>query len=196
VLSDVLASVRRALKERGFSTKGQTFHQQLEHGNTILLSLQKSSTSTRIESEVAINYGVYSAVIGRSLQDEPGAALDVTRTHWRKRLGENGREKWLRLKLGDPPDERAQLIVKGIEQVLPDLLNHSTNEALRDEWLSGSSPGIGDMQRLIYAAILVHQIGPADRLRAVILELRKLVAGSVHESLVERQLARAGVQVP
>jgi hypothetical protein len=41
----------------------------------------------------------------------------------------------------------------------------------------------------------VNEIGPNERLNAVVGELRGLVAGSVQQGLVEGRLARAGVRV-
>lgn len=55
--------------------------------------------------------------------------------------------------------------------------------------------GLTDMQRLLFAAILVNEIGPVEKLGDIVSEPRRLVAGSVHEGLVEGRLARAGVQV-
>jgi hypothetical protein len=82
-----------------------------------------------------------------------------------------------------------------LEAVLPELIAHSTDEALRDEWLSGLSPGIGKMQRLLYLAVLVHEIGRSEKLGSVVEELRRLVSGGVHEVLVERQLTAADIRV-
>ena len=196
VLKDALVVVRQALKARGFSAKGTTFHRKTDDGNTVVLSVQKSVKSSPAEAEVTLNFGVYSARLGSKLQDESSSALDVTKAHWRKRLREGGREKWLHVKATDPADIAGRrVILDAVEGVLPELLEHASDEALRNEWLSGSSPGLTDMQRLLFAAILVNEIGPDERLNAVVGELRGLVAGSVHQGLVEGRLARAGVRV-
>ena len=195
VVKEALVVVRRPLKERGFVVKGTSFHREMDDGNIVMVSLQKSTKSTPVESEVTLNYGVYSARLGSRLQDDPSSALDVMKAHWRKRLTEDGRERWLHVKASDSADKSAQVILDAVEGVLPDLLEHATDEALRNEWISGSSPGLGKMQRLLFAAILVNETGPAEKLDNVIGELRDLVAGGVHEGLVERQLARAGVRV-
>jgi len=194
VLKEALALVRRALKERGFRAKGANFHRKSQDGNVIMLSIQKSTTSTVAASLVTLNYGVYSALLGSKFQDEPGAATDIWRAHWRKRLSDGGREKWLTIAATDSPDVCAQVILGAVQSVLPELVAHSTNPALRDEWLGGASPGLTDMNRLLYAAVLVNQIGPVERIAEVLGELRASVADSVHEALVERELARAGVQ--
>jgi len=196
VLKEALALVRRALKERGFSAKGVNFHRKSQDGNVIMMSIQKSTTSTVAASLVTLNYGVYSALIGSKFQDDPAAATDILRAHWRKRLSGGGREKWLTIAATDLPDDSAQVIVDAAESILPELVAHSTNQALRDEWLGGASPGLTKMDRLLHAAVVVNEIGPLEKVAGVVGELRALVARGVHEGLVERQLARAGVQLP
>ena len=62
-IKDVVAVVRRGLKEQGFSAQGTTFRREAEGGNTLLLSVQTSVKSTATDSLLTINYGVYSARI-------------------------------------------------------------------------------------------------------------------------------------
>jgi hypothetical protein len=192
-LKNALVAVRQALKAQGFSAKGTTFYRKTHGGNTVVLSVQKSVKSSPAEAEVTLNYGAYSARLGSRLHDDASSALDITRAHWRKRLREDGREKWLHVKATDAADAAGRVILAAVEGLLPEVLEHASDEALRDEWLAGSSPGLTDMQRLLFAAILVNEIGPAERLPTVIGELRHLVAGSIHQGLVEGQLTRAGV---
>lgn len=139
--------------------------------------------------------GVHSARIGTRLQEEPSYAFDLTKAHWVERLRERGEERWLRVTPTDSVETAAKTIVDAINGLLPYLLAHATDEALRDEWLQGSAPGLTNLQRLLYTSILVNEIGPSDRLGQVVAELRGVVAGTVHEGLVEGRLARAGVRV-
>jgi hypothetical protein len=196
VLQDALVTVRAVMKAKLFRCKGLTFHRIADAGNTMLLSLQKSQSSSSSASSVTINFGVYSKLIGHKLGDEEAAAIDVKRVHWRKRLSRaDGREQWITIKSTDSASVVASMLISAIEDVLPDLNEHAGDEALRDTWLSGFSHGLTAMQRLLYLAILVSEIGPADRLAPVVSELRRLVAGGIHEGLIEQRLARAGIQV-
>jgi hypothetical protein len=196
-LKEILGLVRRALKERRFSSRGLTFFRKADRcENTLLISIQRSVKSTSTDSLVTINYGVRSRCIERRLKQRTTGAVDVSTAHWRKRLSEGGREKWLHLRMLDSVEDNAATILRSVEGVLEELEEHSTDEALRDEWLTASSPGIGRMQRLLYLAVLLDEIGPADKLPAVLSEVRHLVAGSVHEGEVERQLADAGLGAP
>src|SRR5262249_54872076 len=160
-----------------------------------LLSVQKSQTSSAAESRLAINYGTYSKRIGVALRDPASYEIALDRSHWRKRFSEGGREKWLSVKGSDAVEQSAGSILQGVAIVLPELRDHSTDEALRDEWLSGVSPGIVEMKRLLYLAILINEIGHKERLESVVADLRALVSGGVHESLIERQLTDAGLRV-
>jgi hypothetical protein len=195
VLKEAMLAVRRAMKERGFSSKGFVFFHRIEGGNIVVLALQKSTRSTSATTEVTVNYGTYSVLLGARLQEDVSSANDITKAHWRNRLSEGGREIWLPVAASDSPDACARLILDQMERVIAQLLLHSTDAQLRDTWLAGSSPGLTHLQRLLYAAILVNELGPAESLAHVVAELRRLVGGGVHEGLVERQLSRAGVEV-
>jgi len=197
VLRDALVMVRAALREKGNRANGATVYRKLNGGNVALVSLQKSQTSSASAATVAINYGVYSARVGCRMGDENAAGLDARNLHWRKRVsGTDGRERWFSVRANDSAADVASSLVAAIEGALVDLDRHATDEALRDEWLSGSSPGLTDMQRLFNLAILVSEIGPTERLVSVVSELRALVAGGAHEELVEHRLARIGIEVP
>lgn len=196
VLKEALIELKRTLKERGFAASGATFHRKAEDGNTVMLSVQKSKNPAPGRVQLTLNYGIYCALIGSRLEGDDGSApIDVTKAHWRKRLSDGAREKWLSIEATDSSHNCARVIVDAAEGVLAELGAHSSNTALRDEWMAGSSPGLTDMQRLLFLAILVSEIGPNERLEGLVEELRALVSGSVHERLVARQLGRAGVRV-
>lgn len=196
VLNDALVLVRRAMKERSFAAKGNSFFRRTEGGNTMVLGVQRSLQSSRAAVLVTLNYGVYSARVGMGLQEDPESARDVWQAHWRRRLADDGRERWLSVDAAVTANACAESLLAAIDEILPALVAHSTDETLRDEWLSGMSPGLTNSQRLLYAAILVNELGPAERLPGILSELRGIVAGGVHEGLIERRLERAGVRLP
>lgn len=196
VVKEALVLVRRSLKERGFLAKGNTFLRRTPAGNTLILAVQRSVQSSDKVVLVTLDYGVYSSRLGARLQDDPSSASDVWQAHWRERLANNGDERWLSLDATVTVEGCAQAFLGAVDEVLPKLLAHSTDEALRDAWLSGSSPNLTKLQRLLYATILVHELGPAERLGEILSALRVLVAGGAQEGLVERRLERAGVRSP
>jgi len=192
VLAQALASAKRTFAARGFAGTKTKLFWVVEGGNTLTVALQSSARSSSAERLVTLNYGVYSARIGAKLQeDDESAARDVSSAHWCKRLCEQGQERWLSVKATDSVVGVTERVVAAFEGILPDLLAHSKDEALRDAWLAGAGPGLTAMQRLLYAAILVHELGPRDRLDGVLAELRGRVSGTMHEGTIERRLARA-----
>jgi hypothetical protein len=192
---DALAILRRSLRAQGFAGKGAAFHRAAASGNVETISIQKSTKSSGAELLIAINYGVYSARIGGCLGEDVSLSRDVFSAHFRKRVSENGRELWLHVTAKDSAGSIAELLLGAIKTALADLVEHSTDEALRDTWLSGTSPGIVNTRKLLFLSILLNTIGPADRLPDVVKELRKSVENSIHSALVEQQLARAGILV-
>lgn len=195
VLKALLAEMKNHLKALGFKGRGSCFHRAAQGGNIEILSIQKSVKSSAEESLATINYGVHSAIVGRELSDDAGSLPDIDQAHWRRRLSEGNREKWLAIKAADSIDGYLQDFLGHLDAVLTDLSAHATDASLRDVWMTGQSPGIGEMQRLLFLAVLVNKIGPAEHLEGVISALRKLVSGSVHERLIDRQLAKAGIEV-
>jgi hypothetical protein len=195
VFQSALVSVRAFMKGKGFRAKGMLFYRRVDDGNWQLLSLQRSQSSTTATTSVAINYGVYSARVGRKLQEDEAAALDIWKAHWRRRVRAEDREKWFEIVASDAAEAVAATLIATLEETLSELGRYERDEALRDEWLSGSSPGLTAMQRLLYLSILVSEIGPAERLPQVVADLRSSVSGGPQERLLDLQLARAGIQV-
>lgn len=196
IVKKSFGGVRKALKAQGFYTQGSTLCRRAASGNTELVSLQKSVRSSEVESLVTINYGVHCACIGDSRGEEPSATVDLSRAHWRERWTEGGNEKWLLVRSSDDADETARILLAALDGiVLPRLARYSVDEALRDAWLEGSSPGITEMQRLLFLALLLKKTGPAEHLESVVEELRGKVKGTVHAGLVNYNLEKAGIRV-
>jgi hypothetical protein len=194
ILKEALRIVRKVLKGHGFSNHGLTFHRTAVTDNIELVSLQQSIRPPQAESLVTMNYGVYCTYLGNIRGEASSALFDLSRAHWRERWAEAGQERWLRVRSGDGADGVARVMIDALDSiVLPELRRHSANEALRDTWLAGLSPGITGMQRLLFLALLLKKTGPADRLDSVVGELRKMVAGTAHAGLVDYDLSRAGL---
>src|SRR5437870_9506926 len=141
-MADVQAKLRTELKRRGYSAKGLSFGRMHPSGNSLMLAIQRSTKSTHLETLVTLNYGVYSARIGRWLEDDIAAARDVTRAHWRQRIRESGREKWIRIAPERAIEDASRELFEQIELATTDLENHGTDESLRDDWLASVSPGL------------------------------------------------------
>jgi hypothetical protein len=188
----VVGAVRRHLKARGFSARGSTFAAK-QGDNTLLIALQRSTKAPGMHVAITLNYGVHCAAAGRALGEAEDASTDVWRAHWRKRLSDDGREQWIRFDASGAREDELASILESVDRVVDELRAHSTDEALRDEWLTGASPGQGAMQRMLFLAVLLKKLGPQALLDRVVGDLRKLVAGGVHEGLTEERLKTAGL---
>ena len=193
VLNAALPEIRAHLKGKSFRARGMTFTRTAGNGNTLILNLQKSSSSTRQSTRLALNYGVVSALVARSLLFESANPWNVSGCHWRRRFSRDGHEQWFSIGATDSPMACAGMLIEAIDLLLPDLERHVSDEILLEDWLRGSSPGIGEMQRQLYAAILARVYGSEFLLDKVVRELRALVSGTDHERLIERQLSKAGI---
>jgi len=195
VLEEAIKLLKPDLKQRGFSPKGKlSFVKKAKSGgNTELLQFQRSQESTAEMTLVTINYGIHSARIAAALHEDGSASTDVTCAHWRKRIRKEGKEHWITVWHSDDPHSIYRILEQASSEVIDELDRHSSDEALRDVWLSGAGPGIVKMSRLLHLAILLRDLGPEEQLPGVISALRKLVSGSVHEGRIERQLGQIGL---
>jgi hypothetical protein len=191
-----------ALRHVGFSRKGKTFYHQ-EQGNWGLVDFQKSTKSTADQVLFTVNLGVASTRLLRFYaggQDVGTPALD--QCHWRQRIGAllpHPEDKWWPI--------RAISVVDNLEEVsdllmrsgIPAIRKNIADEQLRDMWLSGVSPGLTDIQRLMHLTVLLQAIGPAEQLDGILQELQRVSSGKPTALLVKshiQQLREAGTKAP
>lgn len=160
-----------------------------------MLSIQSSSKSDSARALVTLNYGICSTRISARLKRPTAATLDLSAAHWRKRLTEGGVEKWIPIVHANSVEQNVELVIRHFDDVLAELEQHSSDEALRDEWLTGSSPGLTPMRRMIYLLILLEEIGPEVKIAGVAEDLRRFVAGTVHQGIVNYELELSGSKV-
>jgi hypothetical protein len=198
LFAEAMALVRGESKRRGFAGRGTTLYRVVDgSGNTASILVQKGKDSTAALARVTLTYGVYSAALGRRLADAAEVARDVWRAHWRDRLSTaDGGEVWLTIGETETKDTVAARLVQAIDSILPVLLAHATDDALRREWLAGRCPGLTAFERWIYLAVLLDEAGRHDDVARVVSELMAAVAGTVHERVAESRLRHAGVRLP
>jgi hypothetical protein len=187
--------VRQSMSVRGFRTKRKTLYRVTDEQNVVLLAIQSSAKSSSGFTDVTVNYGVHSALLSRRLQEDPESMFDIWNAHWRERINEDGCEKWLRVSSHEPPEQVAQRLLGAMEVPSLELSEKESNAALRDVWLSGQAPGISHLQRLLYLSILLHEIGPRERLDEVLSELLRSVDQKPQQPLVLQRLRFAGIEV-
>jgi hypothetical protein len=67
------------------------------------------------------------------------------------------------------------------------------DQELKNLWIEGRSPGLTDIQRLIYLSILLHEIGPVELLEPTIAVMKKMSAGKPVATTVNHVLKKMGL---
>jgi hypothetical protein len=173
-----------------YKKRGSLFHSAIA-GNWGVIGFQKSQSSTREEIAFTVNVGVVSARLARfSPRRAKGEVLPTPdEWHWGHRLGflmpEHDDVWW---KIDGRSDSEVTPGVGGalVQYAVPEIAKHASDEALRDLWLTGRSPGLTDLQRLRNLAVLLHFLGPADRLPAVLQDIATISKGAAQ--LLEAKL--------
>lgn len=194
LLKQAIANLMRAFKAKGFTARGKTLFRVHSSGNVAMMLIQSSRDSTASVAKFTINYGVYSKRIGAALKDEPAAATDVWTAHLRSRVSDGDHERWMFIAAEDSVEQATALLLGAAVDVLPDLEARTADEALRDMWLADRCPGLMEQQRLVYLAILLHEIGPRERLPAILDELDRLLERNPRAGMVYDPLIAAGVR--
>lgn len=178
---ELLKAFNLVLKEHGFSRKGNSFH-VLRQGNWGLINFQKSRKSNAFTIIFTINIGVCSKKLLKFFTteqvDKPPSIEDC---QWRERLGfllSEQQDKWWtvdnKITLDNLVEEIRNLLY---EIAIPIIERYIHDERLRDLWLTGKSPGLTDVQRLLNLSVLLRAVGPVDRLKPVLEELAKISEG-------------------
>lgn len=182
--------------ENKFFWKGLYFYCK-KKGNFGLIHFQKSVKSTSDSVIFTVNVGAVSERVlkfySKNLGDVEPRIEDC---HWRERLGFllDAKDRWWKLE-----DEES---LKKIQSEFPQYINimiqklNTTiaDEALRDMWLSGRSPGLTDIQRLMNLSVLLNDLGPKESLGPVLKELRELSNGKATAPMVNVFLQQLGGQ--
>jgi hypothetical protein len=172
--------VQPDLLQKGFVRKGLLFSRQLEEV-WHFVGFQKSRSSDTF----TVNLGVASKRILRFLEGPAKPSFDDC--HWNERLGFLSPQRddlwWT---LSDPASMAEALLLLKMHG-LPSLEALSSDLALRDLWLTGQSPGLTEMQRLVCLSTLLASLGPADQLALVKQEMQDMAANRPAPAIV-RQL--------
>lgn len=176
-------------KEYGFSLQGNTFIIK-ENSNYGLINFQKSRKSKNDIVIFTINIGVISnrLIDYFSLNIESPSIEDC---HWRQRIGfllKKNNDKWWQIDQGTNVDE---LYIE-IKEYLTSYAISAIKENMHDEnlvnlWLSGKSPGLTDIQRLLNLSALVKKMGTYDTrlLAEIITELHQASINKPFLKMVE-----------
>src|SRR5262245_38306929 len=191
----MLNRIAHVLKTRGFQRQGNTFCWRKDN-NLGLISFQRSCNSNRDLILFAVNLGVISELLFRFFNPSRDLSKpELSCSQWQERLGfllPARCDQWWEI-TDESSVERVtnELCDALIKVAIPEISRLITNEALRDLWVSGKSPGLTNLSRLVNLSVLLHEIGPAIALPDVLSEYRKEAAqNAVSAGTIERHLSR------
>jgi len=182
------------LKQYGYRRKALTFHLS-RHGNWGVLNFQKSRKSTSEVIYFTLNLGVASAkllVFSGSRFAEAAPALEDC--HWRERLGfllPEHQDKWWTIDANSSVPQLADEFRRHLQGfAVPTIEKYIADEALRDLWLSGASPGLTEVQRLMNLSVLLGSTEQSELLSSVLGELERVSRGKPTAAIVYRHIQR------
>lgn len=189
---ELIKEIGSLLKEKGFSRKGNCFYLR-QRNNWGLLDFQKSRKSTADEIVFTMNLGVCS---GRLLEFfspdllEQKPSIEVC--HWHERVGfllPERQDKWWLIRAAEPLDSLVDELKGSLVRVaIPAIEQHLSDGQLCSEWLSGKSPGLTDIQRLVNLSVLLKVSGADSALREILKELEEKSAGKPTALMVKQHL--------
>lgn len=193
-LKELVGRIAPVLKGHGFSRKGLTFYINRD-GNYGLINFQKSTKSNSDMIIFTINIGVISRRLLQFFSAEQRSTdLFVDNCHWRERIGfmlPTRQDKWWTIEANTSTEHLAEELCEYIVSLaIPEINKYIEDEALRDLWLSGRSPGLTNFQRLMNLSVMVKALGPSDELESVMRDLQQAVEGQPTASVAERHLRR------
>jgi hypothetical protein len=145
---ELLDGIGRRLKAQGFTKRGHAFR-RVASGNSAIVEVQRSQTSTSDAIRFTINVGI---VCGRLLDEhQPDVSkAGSMHAHLRKRIGEflpAPTDQWWDLDDTTEPDVLATELGLLLAVATRFLLDHADDARLIALWESGQSPGLTDHQR-------------------------------------------------
>lgn len=145
---ELLDGIGRKLKPQGFIKRGNAFR-RVASGNSAIIELQRSQSSTSDTIRFTINVGIICGRLLDEFQQDVSKAGSMD-AHLRKRIGEflpKPADQWWDL---DGTTE-ANALVTELSPLLDIatrfLLDHADDAQLIALWESGQSPGLTDRQR-------------------------------------------------
>ena len=179
--SQLLASIGKRLNPLGFRKHGGKFLRKVSFGS-LVISFQKSLKSTKDDIYFTADISILHTGLAKRLADL-GFSTMVS-SHYRQRVGlllSPPRDQWWRISGSVKPCVLESDVWNVLENhAVPDLLQFKSEDALRDLWQSGRSPGLTEGQRIICLAALLKEMGRE-------LELRKLEDDIVSNSGLTRK---------
>ena len=188
---DMVKEIGLVLTEEEFLRKGNCFYRRLSN-NWGLIDFQKSRKSTKDEIIFTINIGISSGILMNFFSpDLASKKPSIDACQWRQRIGfllPNRDDKWWMLTESSKNLVLDEIMRHLINLGIPTVNSHLSDAQLCKEWLSGISPGITDIQRLLNLAVLAKKTEEDVNLNKIISELKQKSHGKSSEFMVNQHL--------
>jgi len=162
------------LNKHGFKGRGNTF---ISKKNDIycLINFQKSRKSSAAEVIFTVNLGIASSALFNFFSKEVKQPT-IEDCHYRQRIGfllPQRVDKWWTINLDTEMNKLCDELKRClVEYAFIELEKYSSNESLRDLWMSDKCPGLTDTLRLMNLTVLLKKIGPTDIFDEVVEKMR------------------------
>ena len=190
--SEFLNNLKPFTKSHNYSKKGSSFY-CLKEGNLGLITFQKSRMSNVSKIIFTINIGIYSQIIAKFFTpDQIKAKPSIEDCHWTQRITEKlspYHEKWWSIDDKISIVELTKEIQDYLKQSIIEIDEYISDKNLQSLWLSGQSPGITNLHRLLNLSVLLKNSGEIAQLKLIKDELKKISEGTKSPHVVEQHLA-------
>lgn len=189
---ELIKTLKPFFKSYNYLKKGNSFY-CLKEGNCGLIAFQKSRMNNTSKVIFTINMGIYSQVLANFFTPEYiKLPPSIDECHWTKRIAEELsplHEKWWSIddqtSITELNDEVADYIRKSITEID----GYISDRELQSLWLSGLSPGITNLHRLMNLSVLLKHSGDIVQLKSVTDELKKISEGTSLAYIAELHLS-------
>ena len=191
VFKELLNNLKPFFKSYNYSKKGNSFY-CLKEGNYGLITFQKSRQSTISKVIFTINMGIYSQALANFFTPESiKLQASIEDCHWTQRIKEQLTpfyEKWWSIDDQTSIIELSEEVQDHLKRSIVEIDEHISDKKLQSLWLSGQSPGITNLYRLMNLSVLLKYSGDVEQLKLVKEELKKISEDTKSTYIVKQHL--------
>lgn len=177
LFQDVVKHLGASPLLQGFRKKGASFRRRVGC-NQLLVSLQKSTSSSREGVTFVVNVGVACDALLRFHLEEEGSPEQLIHAtcQWRARVG-RPQERWFAVDDATDSGALAREVERELRPTLEEASALSTDAALVELWRSGAGSDLTDLETAENLAVLAARLGHDDALA----EARRRLQGMADE---------------
>jgi hypothetical protein len=188
----VVRIIAPELQALNYKRSNSNFILTSQNTNTGVINFQKSTKSTSELIIFTVNIGVCSSRL-ITFFNHQRRSLDIWDCQLRLRLGWLMEEKgdlWWNIDSNTDADVLGRTICDSILAFgVNEIVTYISDSALRDLWVTGRSPGLTKIERLMYLSVLLKDLGPVDILQQIIQEM-EVLSSQTHSPILTAHIER------